>query len=88
MFSFARWDEGRRYEKADIFKTEILPETKPVRVMEAPKRIRKKGAGRKTANPAMETALIQWFTNYINEKSIVIRTLSQAKRSDEPGQIA
>ena len=88
MFSFARWDEGRHYEKADIFKAESTPETRPARIIEAPRRIRKKGAGRKTANPAMEISLIDWFKSYINEKSTLIRTISKTKRGDESGQIA
>jgi hypothetical protein len=88
MFSFARWDEGRLYEKAEIFKTEALPEPKPVKASDAPRRIRKKGAGRKTANPGMETALIQWFTAYTNERSTLTRTLPETQGGHEPGQNA
>ncbi len=88
MFSFARWDEGRRFEKAEVFKQQNLPEPQPVKVSDAPRRIRKKGAGRKTANPNMESALIQWFDSYITEKSNVIRATAKTQGDHEQGQIA
>ncbi len=47
------------------------------------KKIRKKGAGRKTANPSMEINLINWIKNYLNSRSCIIRDVSKEKRGYE-----
>jgi hypothetical protein len=67
VFSFATLNDGKIYEKSDIFKGSFFSTMKIFQKAESPKRIRKKGAGRKTANPQMEADLINWFNEYAKQ---------------------
>lgn len=68
MFSFSTLNDGKSFERSEVFKTFEAPLIKESKSIETSKRIRKKGAGRKTANPKMEADLIQWFNEYVKEK--------------------
>jgi hypothetical protein len=67
-FSFAALNDGKSYEKSDIFKGSYFSSMKIFQKVESSKRIRKKGAGRKTANPQMEADLINWFNEYAKQQ--------------------